>query len=173
MDREGDPCEQEETIERCSVTYTQRVGVPPWPLCSSICTTAADKALSHLVSWPSTLRPRGPFGELELDLWKNFLNTGLGLGLARRQGVSESCVRPRFCRKARGSSVSPYIDRLLAPRCCLHGYPPKGQTSASLHSELPALGTEGTREQSWARSRGGASPERVHCSEASTGIWQV
>lgn len=37
----------------------------------------ANKALSCLASWPSTLRPRGPFGELELDLWKNFLDIGL------------------------------------------------------------------------------------------------
>lgn len=51
----------------------------------------ADKALSCLASWPSTLRPRGPFGELELDLWKNFLDTGLRVGLARRPGMSE-CV---------------------------------------------------------------------------------
>lgn len=50
----------------------------------------ADKALSCLASWPSTPRPRGPFGELELDLWKNFLDTGLRVGLARRPGVSES-----------------------------------------------------------------------------------
>lgn len=48
----------------------------------------ADKALSCLASWPRTLRPRGPFGELELDLWKNFLDTGLRVGLARRPGVS-------------------------------------------------------------------------------------
>lgn len=56
----------------------------------------AEKALSHLASWP-----RGLFGELELDFWKNFLDTGLRLGLARRQGVSESVKAPDSASRLR------------------------------------------------------------------------